>query len=64
MTDHSPENALLVRVVRAGLAEGADSDHIIRVAEQLTDRSGWSDAERRRFRLRVAALIVHYRTRR
>jgi hypothetical protein len=64
MTDHSPENPSLGRIVRAGLSEGANSDRIIRTAERLTDRRGWSDAERRRFREQVATLIVRLRARR
>ncbi len=54
-------NALLVRIVKAGLAEGADSDRIIRTAERLTDRRGWSEAQRRQLREQIAALIVRHR---
>lgn len=64
MADHSPESPPLARIVRAGLEQGADGNHIIRIAERLTDRRGWSDAEQRRFRDQVAAMIVRYRKRR
>lgn len=33
-------------IVRAGVKQGADSDRIIRIAEQHTDRCAWDAAER------------------
>lgn len=64
MADNSHSVPSLIRIVEMGLARGADSDRIIRVAEQLTDSSGWSPARRRQFRNQVAALIARQRRRR
>lgn len=61
MTDTSKSTPSLAEVVQAGIAQGADSDRITRIAEQVFVTRGWTAAQRRQFRDQVAGLIARYR---
>ena len=55
-TSHS-----LAQIVRIGLANGASSDQITRIAIQHFKAANWTAAEQYRFRQQIAELIAKQR---